>query len=208
VRRQARGERRISEILDAALSLFAEVGYAASSTNAIAARAGISPGSLYQFFTNRQAIAEALAARLVETTRVAHEAAFADRPASSLPLEELVNRLVDPLVEVTVRNPGAKSLFGNTDMPPQLAERTRAVHAAVIARVAEAIRPRSPARSAAEVDRAATVAVQIVVGMMPLLVAPEIESDERAALTRELKRAVVAYLAPYDGGPVQDSSGA
>ena len=41
VRRQARGERRIAEILDAALALFAEVGYEAASTNRIAARAGI-----------------------------------------------------------------------------------------------------------------------------------------------------------------------
>jgi AcrR family transcriptional regulator len=199
VRRQARGERRISEILDAALSLFAEVGYAATSTNAIAARAGISPGSLYQFFANREAIAEALAARLVEETRVAHEASFAGRPASSLGLEELVDRLVDPLVEVVVRHPGATSLLGNTDMPPQLVERTRGLHRAVTDRVADAIRPRRPA---VDVDRAATVAVQIMVGMMPLLVAPAVGADERAALAHELKRAVVAYLALDDGGPV------
>jgi len=198
VRRQARGERRISEILDAALSLFAEVGYAATSTNAIAARAGISPGSLYQFFANREAIAEALAVRLVEETRVAHEAAFAGRAAATLPLDELVDRLVDPLVDVVARHPGAKSLFGNTDMPPQLVERTRALHRAVTDRVAEAIRSRRPA---ADVDPAATVVVQMMVGMMPLLVAPEVGAGERAALTGELKRALVAYLALDDRGP-------
>jgi AcrR family transcriptional regulator len=198
VRRQARGERRISEILDAALSLFAEVGYAATSTNAIAARAGISPGALYQFFANREAIAEALAVRLVEETRVAHEAAFAGRSAAALPLDELVDRLVDPLVDVVARHPGAKSLFGNTDMPPQLVERTRALHRAVTDRVAEAIRPRRPA---ADVDPTATVVVQMTVGMMPLLVAPDAGAGERAAQTGELKRALVAYLALDDRGP-------
>ena len=199
MRRQARGERRISEILDAALSLFAEVGYAATSTNAIAARAGISPGSLYQFFANREAIAEALAARLVESTRAGYEASFADgATAAALPLGELVDRLVDPLVDAVVRRPGTASLFGNTDMPPQLVERTRALHRAVTDRVAAAIRPRRPEGDA---DRAAIVAVQIMVGMMPLVVAPDAAPAGRTALTREMKRAVMAYLALDDRGP-------
>src|SRR6266542_6598743 len=60
-RRQARGERRIAQLLDAAGEVFATVGYAAATTNAIAAQAGVSPGTLYQFFPNKQAMAEALA---------------------------------------------------------------------------------------------------------------------------------------------------
>ena len=43
VRRQERGKQRMAQILDAALELFGELGYRAVSTNAIAARAGISP---------------------------------------------------------------------------------------------------------------------------------------------------------------------
>ena len=38
-RRQARGERRIALLLDTAAEVFAEVGYEAATTNAIAARA-------------------------------------------------------------------------------------------------------------------------------------------------------------------------
>ena len=45
VRRQARGERRMAELQDAAAAVFAEVGYEAATTNAIAARAGVSPGT-------------------------------------------------------------------------------------------------------------------------------------------------------------------
>src|SRR6266511_1332655 len=51
-------------ILDAAAGVFADAGYERATTNAIAAAAGISPGSLYQFFPNKEAIAEALAAGL------------------------------------------------------------------------------------------------------------------------------------------------
>ncbi|MEV7229153.1 TetR/AcrR family transcriptional regulator [Polymorphospora sp. NPDC051019] len=196
VRRQARGERRIAEILDAALSLFAEVGYEAATTNAIAARAGISPGSLYQFFRNKEAIAQALSARLVEGTRDAHAAAFADRPVATLPLDELVDLMLDPLIEFNVSNPGAKSLFGNTDMPAQLAAATRPLHEAVTRRVTAVVTARAPHLSAVEAARTATVVVQIVKAMMPPIVAAE--TEERAALVTELKRAIRGYLAPLE----------
>ena len=65
-KRQARGEARIDQILIAAAECFGEHGYEATTTNRIAARAGISPGSLYQFFKNKEDIAHALATRYTE----------------------------------------------------------------------------------------------------------------------------------------------
>lgn len=61
-RRQARGERRIAQLLQAAAGVFCRTGYAAASTNAIAREAGVSPGTLYQFFPNKEAIAVELGA--------------------------------------------------------------------------------------------------------------------------------------------------
>ena len=60
--RQERGRRRIEGILEAAARVFAEVGYEAATTNAIAREARTSIGSLYQFFPNKGAVLEALAA--------------------------------------------------------------------------------------------------------------------------------------------------
>src|SRR6185369_14096948 len=60
---QARGQRRVSKILDAADQIFAETGYEEATTNAIAIRANTSIGSLYQFFPNKHAILNALANR-------------------------------------------------------------------------------------------------------------------------------------------------
>src|SRR5207245_6697690 len=62
-RRQERGVRRAEAVLDAAEQVFAEVGYDQATTAAVASRAGISPGSRYQFFPNKQAIAQALGLR-------------------------------------------------------------------------------------------------------------------------------------------------
>ncbi|GAA3303818.1 hypothetical protein GCM10020295_53370 [Streptomyces cinereospinus] len=42
-RRQARGERRIAQLLEAAAAVFCSTGYTAASTNAIAREAGVSP---------------------------------------------------------------------------------------------------------------------------------------------------------------------
>src|SRR5581483_4705893 len=58
---QARSQARVQKILEAAAEVGAEVGYDAATTNAIAARAETSIGSLYQFFPNKAALMHALA---------------------------------------------------------------------------------------------------------------------------------------------------
>jgi AcrR family transcriptional regulator len=194
VRRQARGERRITEILDAALAVFAEIGYEAASTNRIAARAGISPGSLYQFFANKESIAEALSARLVDALRAAHAAAFDDDSAAALPPDGLLDRMLDPLIAFNVANPGAKSLFGNTNMPAHMAAATRPLHEAVIGRVAAILARRAPHLPEDERERTAMVAVQIVRAMMPPIVAAS--GEDRQAMVGELKKALRGYLGP------------
>ncbi len=60
---QARSKERVDRILDAAAELLAAEGYNAVKTNHIAKRAGVSIGSVYQFFPNRFAIFHALAER-------------------------------------------------------------------------------------------------------------------------------------------------
>ncbi|TWF75959.1 TetR family transcriptional regulator [Pseudonocardia hierapolitana] len=196
VRRQARGERRIAEILDAALALFAEVGYEAASTNRIAARAGISPGSLYQFFANKEAIAEALSARLAERMAAAHAAAFEGADVADLPLEDLLDRILDPLIAFSLANPGAKALLAGPDAPAQLAAATRPLQETLLGRVTAVIGARVPALPPADRERAALVAVQIVRSMTGVIAAAA--GPERAALVGELKRALKGYLSTLE----------
>src|SRR3954470_10807261 len=58
-----RGRARVAALTAAAAQVFAEKGYDAATMTAIAARAGASIGSLYQFFPTKELIAEALHAR-------------------------------------------------------------------------------------------------------------------------------------------------
>src|SRR5246127_5232058 len=56
-----RREERAPEILDAALACFSERGFAATRMDDIAARAGISKGTIYLYFDSKEAVFKALA---------------------------------------------------------------------------------------------------------------------------------------------------
>ncbi|GAA3490351.1 MULTISPECIES: TetR/AcrR family transcriptional regulator [Streptomyces] len=60
---QRRSAERLTRILDACAALLDEVGYEELSTRAVAARAGVPIGSVYRFFGNKRAMADALALR-------------------------------------------------------------------------------------------------------------------------------------------------
>lgn len=60
-----RAEHRPDEILDAALALFVEKGYAHTSVAEIARKAGVSKGAVYLYFPSKQAVLEGLVERAV-----------------------------------------------------------------------------------------------------------------------------------------------
>jgi AcrR family transcriptional regulator len=66
VPRRKRGRERVAALLSAGAEIFAEQGYDAATMTSIAARAGASIGSLYQFFPTKYALAEALHAEQIE----------------------------------------------------------------------------------------------------------------------------------------------
>ncbi len=61
--RQSRSQATVTAILDATARILVERGLAATTTNAVAERAGVSVGSLYQYFPNKEALVSALHSR-------------------------------------------------------------------------------------------------------------------------------------------------
>ena len=83
-------------ILDAAAQVFEARGWAVATTNRIAERAGVSVGSVYEYFPNKDAIAVALAERELERERDALLAVLADAGSDLAGvLRGLVERIVD-----------------------------------------------------------------------------------------------------------------
>lgn len=189
----------MEQLLEAAAAVFAEAGYEAATTNAIAARAGVSPGTLYQFFANKEAIAEALAVRYLETMHAAYEEAFAG-DLTSLPLDELVERLLGPVVHCSADQPAFHQMIGDAGDPARVARSKQLLQEALVARVEELLAGRAPHLPAPRRHRTAEVSVQLVKGMLPLVEGTR--GEEQAAVMAELKRALRGYLAPVleEGG--------
>ncbi|MGW2843634.1 TetR family transcriptional regulator [Streptomyces sp. NPDC001274] len=64
---QQRSAERLARILDACAELLDETGYDQLSTRAVALRAGVPIGSVYRFFSNKRALADALARRNLDS---------------------------------------------------------------------------------------------------------------------------------------------
>ena len=60
---QKRSQATVETLLDATARVLTREGYDRASTNRIAAKAGVSVGSLYQYFPNKEALVAALVAR-------------------------------------------------------------------------------------------------------------------------------------------------
>jgi AcrR family transcriptional regulator len=71
---QRRSQATVEHILSAAAQVFETHGYARGTTNRIAERAGVSVGTLYQYFPSKEAVAVALLeGHIRETNRKLHE---------------------------------------------------------------------------------------------------------------------------------------
>ncbi|MFE7209344.1 TetR/AcrR family transcriptional regulator [Streptomyces sp. NPDC001698] len=195
-RRQARGKRRVEQLLDAAAVVFGECGYTRASTNAIAREAGVSPGTLYQFFPNKEAIAVQLGERLMRQMLEAHGQVFTDANAS-LPLDEMLDAILDPIIEFNLRNPAFLALIHGPDAPGEIASDKEVLHAILQRQVEETVALRAPDLPHDECVRVATTAFAVF--RAGLCLAMQYQEPERAAYTVEVKAALARYLAPVIG---------
>lgn len=84
--RKRRKEARPSELLAAALDLFVEKGFSATRLDDVAARAGVSKGTLYLYYTSKEALFEAVIREGVIPLLAEAEAKAASHSGSSFEL--------------------------------------------------------------------------------------------------------------------------
>ncbi|WP_433397791.1 TetR family transcriptional regulator [Streptomyces sp. CA-146814] len=200
-RRQARGEARIAQLLDAAATVFGANGYTASSTNAIAREAGVSPGTLYQFFPNKEAIAVELGDQLLLRWRDTYGAAFTPSHIE-LPLDRMLDAVLDPLIAFNCENPAFFVLMHGSEIPGRITEAHDTLHVTMLSRVEEVLAGYLPDTPAAQLHRVAEMTFMVFKAGLDLVLANE--GDERAAYIRELKTAMYRYLDPLIGDDAPD----
>lgn len=192
---QDRGHRRVEQILDAAESVFAEVGVDAATTNSIAERAGASMGSLYHFFRDKDAIVLAVARRFAERIR--------DRNATVMSFDDLhaeLPALFDRIIATHACFVAETPAFGIVEevMHRKFGECTvkAQLDDAIIDQVKRFLELRLP-RMGADQRLAATRLSVLAVGEACER-SRDLPAEERTVMLRELRDMLVRYFEPLD----------
>jgi AcrR family transcriptional regulator len=193
---QARSRETVAAILEAAARVFEARGYAAGTTNRIAERAGVSIGSLYEYFPNKDAIVVALAERELESERV--EITRLLEATRDEALAVVLRRFVEGVVGFHLRRPGLhRMLFDEAEHPPE-------AHACVLrfeellAHSLAAILQRRR-RSLPDADVAAHLIVQTTESLAHRFALRGIHELDRDAFVEEVTRLVARYVGASGG---------
>ena len=186
VPQQERGERRVATLLDAAASVIGESGYEPATMSAIAERAGACIGSLYQFFPNKGAIAQALRTRYLQDLEELWTPLEAD--AADAPLEELIGRMVDSMIEFVDGHPAFLALLD----APSATRAPEAIRKILRRRVAGFFHARCPQLSESRALELAVVTLAIMKALNQLYAQASLQ--ERRQYVPEFKKALFAYL--------------
>jgi AcrR family transcriptional regulator len=199
-KRQERGERRISAIVSAAARLFAKYGFDGTSMNGIAQASDLSIGSLYQYFPNKDAIVDAVAAEYVRAWQKHLNAmVFADlKPAT---LREVINLALAAMVDFNKRHVGVKAFL---DADPRRAPSIRAVQENLDVGI-PLVTKFYPNASPGEIARTVFIAGAMMRNVAPTIAA-EKHSAERTSFVSEVADFTFAYVVSRLGEPAENVS--
>jgi AcrR family transcriptional regulator len=116
-----RKEARPAEILTAALAVFAERGFAAARLDDVAARAGITKGTLYLYFDGKEALFKAVVREGLLPNIAAIEAMARDFPGPTVDLVAQVLRAFGRVIAGTDVGAIPKLVIGESGNFPELA---------------------------------------------------------------------------------------
>lgn len=185
---QERSAARVQRMLDAAATLLDEVGHEGLTTSAIASRAAVSVGSLYQFFPDKHAVTQALARRSFDrfSTRLATVTTTDWRVA--------VDTVIDLYVDFSRAEPGFLVLSFGGPISTQTLEPehdNNAVVARALGEVVQAGLDLPPERE--------QLVLRLAVEIGDAVLALAFRRDRRGDpfLVEQAKTAVKAYLAAH-----------
>ena len=189
---QERSLATVEAILQAAAQVFERRGYAAGTTNRIAERAGVSIGTLYQYFPNKDAILVALVHQhLAESTAALQP--HLDRLNRGAGFDDVLPDIVHAMVAMHALAPGLhRVLFEETQLPPTLRAELdeledRLVEAAASALAAD--RDSSPA----DLRLSARIVISTIEGLTHRLVLRPPPGVTPEAIASQITEVVRAY---------------
>jgi AcrR family transcriptional regulator len=190
--KQARSHATVESILQATAQILVKEGIEAASTNRIAEKAGVSVGSLYQYFPSKEAVIFALVERHVQ--RMQKQLEDHIEKFVGAPVEEVVPAYVEAMFEVHRVEPKLHRVF--QEQLPRLAgreefqrwsETTESVVRAYLETHRERLRPK-------DLDLAAFLLVHSVEAVIHAVAILKPRYLERRVLAEEVSQLVLRYL--------------
>ncbi len=182
--RQARSRATVAAVVQAGAQLLGERGWSGFTTNEVAEVAGVSIGSLYQYFPNKLALVDAIRRRHFDDVL-----AVLDRAAES-GIPHRVEALVDGMIAVHTVNPALHRVLLDLPDPDESGSAYRAFQAEYLRRYEGVVAALGGGR--ADVGTVAQVLSSAIEGVIHnaarrgVLQSPEVR--------RELVRLVLGYL--------------
>lgn len=192
--KQKRSQQRVEKILRSAAEVFAEVGYEATTTHMIAARAETAIGSLYQFFPDKLAIFHALEARHMEQV-TAINALLLQSANRQRPFSEFIDRVVETYA-VYFQDPIPRVVYIQYFVAPELFELfDETFNNQLVQQLGAFLRQWNPQLEVEKSERLAETFHQCYNAL--LLKALTGEQSKMLWRYEEIKALLVAYLLPH-----------
>lgn len=193
---QERSRETLDCILEGAAQVFESHGYAAGTTNRIAERAGVSVGSVYQYFPNKDAILVGLIERHIEESRAILAPVVLDAISRNAPLKEGLGAVLDAMAAIHRERPNLhRVLFEESPRPPELRAQLDELEEQAIAALSAYLEG-SPEVSVPDSRTAARLIATVLEGATHRIAISDVPDSEWEATARETVRMLVAYLAP------------
>jgi AcrR family transcriptional regulator len=193
---QERSRATVQALLDATARVLTREGYDRASTNRIAATAGVSVGSLYQYFPNKEALVAALVARHNrEMLDLLREAL---KEVASLDLATAIAKLVRAAVDAHRVDPALHRVFD--EQVPRMGQlaKIEALQGETFQLVRSYLEKRRDEISVRDLDSTTSILVTTVEALTHQFVIhrPGAPERDRDRFIDEVTRLVVGYLQP------------
>ena len=190
--RQPRARATVSAILDAAIRVFDREGPDAATTSRIAEVAGVSVGTLYQYFSNRDAILVALQDRELERTTEMMKRVLTGSGSAAEPA--LARRVVEELLQLYRAAPALHRVLAVEGLRLSDTERVQAFDMRIVSVIRSFLALDAARVERQNLDAAAFVAYQSVRATMLAYLLEQPPGRDDAALVDELSALISRYL--------------
>ncbi len=191
---QARGRERVAAIVAAAEAVFGEAGYETATTNAIAARAGVPVGSIYQYFADKQALLHAVADDYATEMLAVYDALLMH---GSQDPHILAGELLDGLAAFGSARFGFTRIVLSAGAHPHLAGAVQVISAQVADKITQIIAERAPHLAPSAAHTIAQTVMTTKNAMLGLAIQTKEQTGYPAmeAVLHETRLLLGAYLA-------------